>query len=697
MRFEDQFQNELAELKKNEDLILDFTKFMCMGEKNNFSDCMYVCNALIDFCEKNNLNRAKSYVLYYCGWIYLDSGKLEDSLNTFMDMRELVQKIDFIDGLILAYNALISIYCTWGNYALAKQYGVRGLTLAKKKKKNEYYLKLLINMAITNTLFGAYDEALEILNYAESFMSRNSSSSEWIVYYKSVAEASILSGNLKKAEEAIDQAVKYSSSQGDTPFMTEIYKLRGILKIKKGNYKSAEEDFFDAYDYANKCGYEYEKLETEYAWSDLYLAKGNSEKYLDMMTSVKKKGIENKYRRIVEKTSQALFDYYDRNNNKELALDNLEDIISLKTNKDNDALEEKDIRFDIDFDIKLKQILYDRGEILFQISSSVLTELEFSNLRDALNREIRKILNVKYVGLGYYDDDLEKIVFSYIDKNNSLSTHYQDLECENDSFVAYCFNRKKAIFMNDINKEFTYYVDNLVGTNDGLMDVKSTMFVPIVNGGKSVGVMTVQSDKENEYTYRDLNLLKSIATYLGIAIANARAYKKLEQVAMYDSLTGFLTKREILRLGEELKQVRKNQIDNNKSSIYIGMIDIDNFKSVNDNFGHVIGDVLLKLVAKTIIRNIRNEDYIGRYGGDEFLIVSSNISESDMFRMLERVRKQIENTEYELEGCLKHQVTISVGLHELNDDEGEFIKSVDFADKALYRVKKSCKNKVYIL
>lgn len=695
MKFINQFQNELAELLINEDKISYFTNLMCMGEKNTFSDCMYICNALIDFCEKNNLNRAKSYVLYYYGWACLDSGKFEDALNTFMDMRELVQKIDYVDGLILAYNALISIYCTWGNYALAKQYGVRGLTLAKKKKKSEYYLKLLINMAITNTLFGAYDEALEILDYAKNFMTEKNT--DWIVYYKSIAEASVLSGDFLRGETAVEAAIEYAEIEEDTPFVTEIFKLRGMLKIGNKEYESAKEDFSKAFDYADKCGYEYEKLETVFEWSKLYLSTGEDDKYLDMLKDVKRKGIENKYRRIVEKTSQALFNYYDENNNDLLALDNLEDIISLKTNKDNDDLEEKDIRFDIDFDIKLKQILYDRGEILFQISSSVLTELEFSNLRTALNTEIRKIIDVKYVGLGYYDEDLNNIVFSYIDHNNSLSTHYQNIDNDEESFVAYCFNKKRAIFMNNINKEYKYYINNLINTNEGIMDVKSTMFVPIINENKSVGVITIQSNKENEYTYRDLNLLKSIATYLGIAIANARAYKKLEQVAMYDSLTGFLTRREILRLGEDLKQIRKSKLDGDKGNIYIGMIDIDNFKNVNDSFGHVVGDILLKLVAKTIIKNVRNEDYIGRYGGDEFLVISSNIGKSDMFRMLERVRKQIETTEYELEGCLKHQVTISVGLHELDDDEGEFIKSVDFADKALYKVKKTCKNKVYIL
>ena len=125
------------------------------------------------------------------------------------------------------------------------------------------------------------------------------------------------------------------------------------------------------------------------------------------------------------------------------------------------------------------------------------------------------------------------------------------------------------------------------------------------------------------------------------------------------------------------------------------MIDIDNFKSFNDTYGHLVGDVILKTVADVVRSNCREIDLIGRFGGEEFTVVLPMTSKDGALFAAERIRKSIESTHVRaFDETLS--VTVSIGVASFPQDAQANQELIDKADWALYRSKRTGKNKVSV-
>jgi diguanylate cyclase (GGDEF)-like protein len=160
----------------------------------------------------------------------------------------------------------------------------------------------------------------------------------------------------------------------------------------------------------------------------------------------------------------------------------------------------------------------------------------------------------------------------------------------------------------------------------------------------------------------------------------------LKNQAIIDGLTGLHNHRYIYdRLEEEVIRCSK------KNCIFTVMIlDIDHFKSINDTFGHLTGDKILKDLARILKENIRQIDMVGRYGGEEFVIMLTEISINDGFDVAEKIRKVLENTEF----VQNIHLTVSIGIEEYSG--GIVSELLEKADSKLYKAKNSGRNKTVI-
>ncbi|MCX7695703.1 MAG: GGDEF domain-containing protein [Caloramator sp.] len=157
----------------------------------------------------------------------------------------------------------------------------------------------------------------------------------------------------------------------------------------------------------------------------------------------------------------------------------------------------------------------------------------------------------------------------------------------------------------------------------------------------------------------------------------------LNDKANMDALTGLYNKRFLV---EQLSS--KLQEDN--VDAYFMMADIDYFKRINDTYGHMVGDKVLRALANILKQSIREGDYAIRFGGEEFLLVISGVDKKDALNIAERLRKKVESFTYQ-EDNLNIKFTISIGVTKYKNN---IDYSIDLADEALYNAKKSGRNRV---
>lgn len=136
------------------------------------------------------------------------------------------------------------------------------------------------------------------------------------------------------------------------------------------------------------------------------------------------------------------------------------------------------------------------------------------------------------------------------------------------------------------------------------------------------------------------------------------------------------------------------KISSRKSPLSLVMIDIDNFKSINDKYGHLEGDKVIKNIAYILKQNIRKSDAAIRWGGDEFTLILPNTSEIESYKIADRIRRVVE--EQEITFCsTSYKITVSIGIYTINEEINQD-KFLSEADRALYKAKIR-KNSVVVL
>ncbi|MGC9286848.1 MAG: GGDEF domain-containing protein [Hydrogenobaculum sp.] len=166
--------------------------------------------------------------------------------------------------------------------------------------------------------------------------------------------------------------------------------------------------------------------------------------------------------------------------------------------------------------------------------------------------------------------------------------------------------------------------------------------------------------------------------------------EKLKEQSIKDQLTGFYNRRYI----EEAIDPILSNAKRKGETIGILILDIDHFKEVNDTYGHDVGDLVLKSVAQAIKESIRESDIPIRFGGEEFLVLLTNIKPGESEQIAEKIRKNVENKVISLPNKTTLKKTISIGVSEIPTDTDKFWQAVKFADVALYKAKESGRNKV---
>lgn len=205
--------------------------------------------------------------------------------------------------------------------------------------------------------------------------------------------------------------------------------------------------------------------------------------------------------------------------------------------------------------------------------------------------------------------------------------------------------------------------------------------------GHPLGIVGVFVNIDKQIT-ADLIQRKLLEDMEDLNLELSQANKELKQLARHDSLTGLYNRRVL----EEVALAESERSHRTSRGFGIAIADIDDFKKVNDTYGHAAGDMVLKELATIFKSGIRNTDTLGRWGGEEFLFVFTETSCQGAMIVIERIRRTVENAEVEYRGT-KLKFTITIGLSYRHGDQ-KATNMIREADEALYKGKHTGKNRV---
>ena len=233
------------------------------------------------------------------------------------------------------------------------------------------------------------------------------------------------------------------------------------------------------------------------------------------------------------------------------------------------------------------------------------------------------------------------------------------------------------------------FFNNPIALNEG---IRSLVCVPLIFQGEIMGILYLDDFVPRRFDRERLNLLSVLASFAAMAIHNATLHKHTKLMAITDSLTGLHNHRYFKQFfKQEMARARRYH-----KPLAIIMMDVDDFKSFNDSYGHASGDMLLSILGECILATIRGVDVAFRYGGEELIVLLPDTRLDQAILAAERLRQAVQDgTARELAGCATRGVTVSVGVASYPENADNMDELFCIVDSLLYRAKRCGKNKVY--
>ncbi|MCF6246436.1 MAG: sensor domain-containing diguanylate cyclase [Desulfobacula sp.] len=314
-----------------------------------------------------------------------------------------------------------------------------------------------------------------------------------------------------------------------------------------------------------------------------------------------------------------------------------------------------------------------------EIEISILTILNFQDFVEKLLVEISSKFSIPYTWLSIIDESSISKYLLNIKKSELLSTATAFLT--KDEFISITHNRLKPLLANQNLEQF-----NVLIPEAAEYDFSSIAIAPITLDGEIVGSIN-QADRNIKRFEPgiDTTLLEQLALKASLCLSNVTAHEQLKFLAFHDPLTGLLNRGVMERVLErEFLRSKRYHID-----LTVLFLDLDDFKSINDTFGHDNGDIALCHTANTLNMLKRDSDIVARFAGDEFVVILPSTTKEQAESYIKRVKTKL--TEEPLSANNKtFNVKLSYGLSSVfekgMDSSAILLKA---ADKRLYKAKKN--------
>jgi diguanylate cyclase (GGDEF)-like protein/putative nucleotidyltransferase with HDIG domain len=314
------------------------------------------------------------------------------------------------------------------------------------------------------------------------------------------------------------------------------------------------------------------------------------------------------------------------------------------------------------------------AQALFELAQNLGSSLSLDETLSVLAVRLKKL--VPYDSLAVYIKREDKLLPEFVSGDNFRL--FASLEIPmGQGLSGWVAENSKPILNGNPSVEPGY-------TNDPtkFSTLRSAVAVPLEAVSGVVGVLALYASERDAFTSDHLRILLAVSSKLAQAIENALRYRQAESSATTDFLTELPNARSLfLHLDSELARCRRNS-----QPLALFVCDLDNFKQINDQYGHLEGNKVLKIVGRALREHCREYDYIARMGGDEFVVVLPGLPKANVDQRIEQLRRATV-TESRLQAGL--EITLSVGAAMYPEDGRDAEELLAQADRAMYKAKET--------
>ncbi len=324
-------------------------------------------------------------------------------------------------------------------------------------------------------------------------------------------------------------------------------------------------------------------------------------------------------------------------------------------------------------------------KIFDSLGKAITSSLDLPEIFESLAAQMSRLVDCSHIAVGMVDPKTENFSFAFPE---SLADQSKILPLHRGLIGAALERGRGGIYLNPTTEaSFDPSVDAQI-----VSDPTSMMTFPVMARGAVMGVLVfATTGDERRLTEEAYRTIETFSDYLSIAVENARNYQRLKELSLTDDLTQLYNSRYLhLVLERELSRSQRHQFE-----FSLIFIDLDNFKRINDENGHMAGSGLLKEFGDFLLKKIRVSDVGIRYGGDEFVLVLPQTSQENAFLFISRLREKLSEHHFLKDRGLKVKLTASFGISTYPADGQTIDELIAAADKAMYHVKRGNKDGVF--
>jgi len=660
---------------------------------------------------------------YLAGFCFYNLSEYDNAMEEFEHGDQIAQEQNLPNLVIKFRNGYGAIFSRLGRYHDAIEQFAEGLKKAREMGLKSDTGHFLVNIGEASLLMGDAAQALSFELEAEELIPELVGESRYAIdVYYNLAEAQSRSGLLEDAERSYRRSLETATMVGNTVSEVEARVRLGSILADRGHEAEALAVIEETLQLSRRSGFPLQEVASLLAWGRIELNLGrleeatrhyeiaveiaDSHRMGDLLPSALEslstaKAAMNRFDEAyhhLQKSVEAAHAWSSSETTRILA--GMATGYRLEKVK-REAESEKVRREGL-------ESANERLRIVTSIGRSLTQSLEPRDILMRMWNELSASIDLEWLGFGIYSPESGVIEFPGLIESGVLQKASSVFLSDESSLAALCVREKRVLYYATSDEARSAIGDKPTITF-GSAPVRSEtiLYLPLFRENDIVGVMTVQSARDHAYSDDIIEMLEAIASFTAIAVENARIMIRLnemnqticgekeqvEKVALasswlaeHDSLTGLSNRRFLERILDE--NIRLATLEDHGIAVFFA--DLDDFKKVNDVYGHDAGDRVLVAVAERLLSVFRDGDYVARVGGDEFVVAAPGVKDvRSVASMADKVVASFDKPLTITEGPISVSMSVGVALfpeHGCNSQE-----LISRADEAMYLIKRTRK------